>query len=187
MNYQTNTRLSSTFDSEVQNRFLVDGLLWLGGAGTIPPDPDPVISPTAWYGVVNKGNSKCIDARSAASANGTVIQQYACNSSLAQQYQFQPTSSGFTRVNNRNNSAQVIDVSDVSTADNAGLHLWAYGGGTNQQWQPVAEGGGYYHFVARHSSKCLTVPGSSTADSVQLVQFACNGSAAQSFRLVQQG
>ena len=38
------------------------------------------------------------------------------------------------RINNRNNSAQVLDVSAVSTADNALVQLWAYGGGNNQQW-----------------------------------------------------
>jgi hypothetical protein len=47
----------------------------------------------------------------------------------------------------------------------------------------VSEGGGYYHFVARHSGKCLTVPGASTADGVQLVQSTCDGSAAQSFKV----
>ncbi|MEU8418442.1 ThuA domain-containing protein [Amycolatopsis japonica] len=34
MNYETNQPLSSTFGSEVQNRFVVDGLLWLGGRQT---------------------------------------------------------------------------------------------------------------------------------------------------------
>jgi trehalose utilization protein/ricin-type beta-trefoil lectin protein len=181
MNYETNQGLSSTFDSEVQNRFIVDGLLWLGGA-TQPP-PDPVISPTAWYAVANRGSSKCVDARSAATANGTAIQQYTCNSTLAQQYRFAPTSGGFARIDNRGNPAQVIDVSNTSTADNAALHLWAYGGGANQQWQPVAETDGYFHFVSRLSGKCLTVPNGSTADGVQLVQLTCDGSASQSFRL----
>lgn len=45
------------------------------------------------------------------------------------------------------------------------------------------EGGSYYHFVNRNSGKCLDVPGASTADSVQLVRYACNGTGAQSFRL----
>ena len=89
-------------------------------------------------------------------------------------------------MNNRNNSAQVWDVSGVSTADGAVVHLWAYGGGNNQQWLPVAEADGYYHFVSRHSGKCLDVPGRSTADSVQLTQWTCNGTVAQSFRLVAQ-
>lgn len=190
MNYSTNTRLSSTFDSELQNRWLIDGLLWLGGgvAPTISPTASPTVSPTAsptgWVSVVNKNSSKCVDARAAGTANGTVIQQYTCNSSSAQQYQMQATSGGFVRVNSR--SGKVWDVAGVSTSDNAGIQLWTYGGGNNQQWQAVAEGGGYYHFVSRHSGKCLDVPGASTADSVQLVQYTCNGTGAQSFRLVAQ-
>lgn len=90
------------------------------------------------------------------------------------------------RIDNRGNPAQVIDVSNTSTADNAAPHLWAYGGGTNQQWRPVAETGGYFHFVSRLSGKCLTVPNGSTSDSAQLVQLTCDGSPSQSFRLTQQ-
>ncbi|WP_326560892.1 ThuA domain-containing protein [Micromonospora sp. NBC_01796] len=186
MNYENNTPLSSTFASEVQNRFLIDGLLWLGGGGGTTPPPTTPISPTAWYTVVNAGNGKCVDSRAAGTANGTAIQQYTCNNSNAQQFQFQPTSGGFVRVNNRANSARSIDVTNVSTADNAPIQLWTYTGGNNQQWQPVAETGGTYRLVNRLSGKCLDVPGASTANSVQLVQYACNGSAAQSFRLVQQ-
>ncbi|MER7892179.1 RICIN domain-containing protein [Micromonospora sp. NPDC094482] len=185
MDYANNVPLSSTFASEVQNRFIIDGLLWLGGGGgTTPPPTDP-ISPTAWYSLVNRGNGKCVDARAAGTANGTAIQQYACNTSFAQQYQFQPTSGGYVRVNNRNNSARALDVTNVSTADNAPIQLWTYSGGNNQQWQAVPETGGYYRLVNRLSGKCLDVPGGSTADSVQLVQYACNGTAAQSFRLQQ--
>ncbi len=154
------------------------------GAGG--PPPTGPISPTTWYSVVNKTSGKCVDARSSGTANGTAIQQYTCNNSYAQQFRFTPTSNGYVRVENRNNPAQVIDVSGVSTADNAVLHLWAYGGGNNQQWLPVSEGSGYYHFTARHSGKCVDVPAASTADSVQLVQYACNGTGAQSFRLVAQ-
>ncbi len=112
-----------------------------------------------------------------------MIQQSTCNGTQAQQYQFQPTSDGFVRVNNRNDATKVIDVTGVSAADNAGLQLWAYSNGANQQWQAVSEGGGYFHFVSRHSSKCLTVPNGSTADSVQLVQLTCNAGPTQSFRL----
>ena len=66
-----------------------------------------------------------------------MIQQYSCNGTQAQQFQFQPTSGGFTRVNNRNDATKVIDVTGVSAADNAGLQLWTYSNGNNQQWQAV--------------------------------------------------
>jgi hypothetical protein len=85
-------------------------------------------------------------------------------------------------VNARTNPAAAWDVTGVSTADGGLLQLWTYGGGANQQWQAVDEGNGRYHFVSRNSGKCLDVPGASTAD-VQLQQYTCNGTAAQSFML----
>jgi Ricin-type beta-trefoil lectin domain-like len=45
----------------------------------------------------------------------------------------------------------------------------------------VAEGNGHYHFASRNSGKCLVVPGASTASGVQLQQYTCNWTPAQSF------
>ncbi|MET9566766.1 RICIN domain-containing protein [Streptomyces tauricus] len=140
--------------------------------------------PTGWATVVNAGNGKCVDARAAGTADGTAVQQYACNSSQAQQWQLRDTGDGRVRVDNRADATKSWDVADVSAADGAAVQLWTYGGGTNQQWQPVADAGGTtYHFVNRNSGKCLDVPSASTADGVQLQQWTCNGSAAQSFRV----
>jgi hypothetical protein len=41
MDYSNNTPKSSTFASEIQNRFLIDGLLWLGGATAPVASPIP--------------------------------------------------------------------------------------------------------------------------------------------------
>jgi hypothetical protein len=183
MNYDTKTPLSSTFADPVQDKFIIDGLLWLGGAA--PSDaPADQINPNAYFSVVNKGNSKCVDARGAGTANGTVLQQYTCNATNAQQFQFQWTNGPYLRVNNRGNTAESWDVTNRSTADNAGIQLWSFSNGTNQQWQAVQEGSGYWHFVNMSSQKCLTASGS--ADSTQLTQVTCTGVASQSFRLQQQ-
>jgi hypothetical protein len=185
MNYSTGQTLSSTFGSETQNRFVIDSLKWLGtgsGGGTTPTDP---ISETAAYTLVNSAGGLCVDARAAAVVNGTAIQQYTCNGTAAQQFQFRSTDSGYSRIGARSNTQQVIDVTNVSTADNAPLQLWSYSGGTNQQWKAEPETGGLYHFTARHSGKCLSAP-DGAASGTQLVQRPCNGSSAQSFQLVQQ-
>ncbi|GAB2606856.1 hypothetical protein Aab01nite_02080 [Paractinoplanes abujensis] len=175
MNYETNTRTSATFAGPQQNQWLINSILWLAGStGAQPAD---------WQPLVSKNSGKCVDARAAGTVNGTAIQQYTCNSSAAQQYQLAPTSDGYVRINGRGNPTQALDVTNVSTADNAPIQTWAYGGGANQQWRPVSEGDGHYHFVNRNSGKCLDVPAASTADGVQLVQYTCNGTAAQSFRL----
>ncbi|MEV6541992.1 RICIN domain-containing protein [Streptomyces sp. NPDC051665] len=139
--------------------------------------------PTGYTTVVNKGSGKCVDARSAASADGTAVQQYTCNGSTAQNWQLVATDSGYYRVNSNLNAAEAWDVTGVSTADSALIQMWTYSSGANQQWLPVAEADGAYHFVNRNSGKCLDVPSASTADSVQLAQYTCNGTAAQSFTL----
>lgn len=155
---------------------------------TLTPTATPAggISPTAWYSVINQNSNKCVDARNAGTANATAVQQYTCNGTFAQNWKFTPTSGGYYQIGNRNAVTQVIDVSGISTADGALLQLWAWANGNNQQWQPVSLGGGYYKFVARHSGKCMDVPNASTANSVQLQQYTCNGTNAQSFSLTQQ-
>ncbi|MFE5833736.1 RICIN domain-containing protein [Streptomyces sp. NPDC056488] len=139
--------------------------------------------PTGTVTVVNTGNGKCLDARAAGTANGTAVQQYSCNGTTAQQWTVTTTSDGYVRLGNSNDPAQVVDVTNVSTADNAPVQLWAYGSGLNQQWRAVDEGDGTFRLVNRNSGKCLDVPAASTADSVQLVQYTCNGTAAQRFRV----
>jgi len=57
------------------------------------------------------------------------------------------------------------------------------GAENNQQFQPVPEDGGSYHFIARHSGKCVEVPGASPVDGVQLEQRTCDGTPAQSFQI----
>lgn len=126
------------------------------------------IDPARWYQVVNANSGKCLDVTNFGTANGTPLQQWTCNAPVAnnQQWQFRPTSGG-----------------QGATADGTDVHLWSYGGGTNQQRQPVALGGGLYRFVARNSGKCLDVRDVSIANGARLQQWTCTGGPAQSFRL----
>jgi chitinase len=156
------------------------------GSGT-PPPPPPSIDPNAWYNVVNDNSASCVDARKFGTTNGTIVQQWACGSQqVNQEWQFEPTSGGFFKVVGRNAPSEVWDVTHVGTANGSLIQTWTYGGGLNQQWQPVSMGNGFFKFVARNSGRCLDVPAASTANGVQLQIFDCNGTAAQSFKLVQQ-
>jgi hypothetical protein len=148
-----------------------------------------VISTSAWYNIVNTNSTLCVDARG--TSNATIVQQYTCGAAeTSQEWQFQPTSSRYYEVVNRNALSStghnlVWDVSGGpwSTANGAHIQLWTYGGDTNQQWMPVSLGNGAYKFVARNSSKCLDVPDASSAVSIRLQQYYCNGTGAQSFTL----
>lgn len=156
-----------------------------------PPTNTPTggISTTAWYNVINQNSGSCVDAAGWGTTNGTIVQQWTCgNAQFNEEWQFQTTDSGYYKVINRNAPALAWDVTGGAgaTGDGVKIQLWTYAGGTNEQWLPVALGGGFYKFVARHSGKCLDVTGVSTANGVQLQQWTCTGGVAQSFRLAQQ-
>jgi len=143
----------------------------------------------ARYKVVNQNSGSCVDDTGQSTANGTSVEQWSCNGGANQIWQFTPTSSGYYEVLNLNAAAQneVWDVTGGPSATDSGIKIqtWSYGGGTNQQWQPMPVGNGYDKFVARNSGLCLDVPAASTADGVQLQQYPCNGTGAQAFRMVQ--
>ncbi len=145
------------------------------------------ISPTAWYQVVNTNSAKCLDAKDGGTGNGTVVQQWTCASgNTNQQWQFQPTDSGFYKVVARNATTEAWDVNGGAgaTGNGAKIQLWSYGGGTNQQWKPTRNANGSYTFSPRNNTaECLDVTDVSTADGAVLQQWACSGGPAQSFTL----
>ncbi|HEV2633610.1 MAG TPA: RICIN domain-containing protein [Actinocrinis sp.] len=74
-----------------------------------------------------------------------------------------------------------------ATASGTLLQTWNHGGpgNTNALFAANAQSGGYHPFTADNSGLCLDVPNASTASGVQLEQYTCNGTGAQSFQLVQ--
>lgn len=150
-----------------------------GGSGTI--------SSTAWYAVVNTNSKLCLDA-AGGTGNGTHVVQDSCGATQAsQEWQFQPINSGYYQVVSRPAGNVVWDVTGGvwATADGIKVQLWGQGGGTNQQWMPISLGNGAWKFVVRNSSKCLDVPGASSTVGLQVQQYDCNGTAAQSYTLQQ--
>ena len=148
---------------------------------------DGGISSSAWYNVINQNSGACVDATGFGTVNGTAVQQWACGKGqVNQEWQFQPTDSGFFKAINRNAPAEAWDVTNSGTVNNSPIQLWQFGGGANQQWQPVSLGNGAFKFVERGSGRCLDVPGASTTNGARLQIFDCNGTGAQAWTLVQQ-
>ena len=81
------------------------------------------------------------------------------------------------------NSGKALDVYNSSTADGANVVQWTRTNATNQQFQFVDSGGGYYRIKARHSGKMIDVSSWSTADGAAIHQWTDHGGANQQFRL----
>jgi endoglucanase len=79
-------------------------------------------------------------------------------------------------------SGKAIDVNGGSTSDGAAIIQWTRTDSTNQQWQLVDSGGGYYQLRARHSGKVVDV--SSAADGADVVQRTSSSATSQQFRVV---
>jgi hypothetical protein len=111
-------------------------------------------------------------------------QQWACGArQFNQEWQLQAQGNGQYSITTRNAPGEVLDVTGGGTANGSPIQLWTYGGGTNQQWLPVAVGNGEYKLVGVGSGRCLDVPAASTANGVHLQIYDCNGTAAQAFSL----
>ncbi|WP_433894342.1 RICIN domain-containing protein [Streptomyces sp. CA-111067] len=176
-------QISSTLPAKTVGTYLWPGATSGGGSTTGPVDS------TKWYTVKNANSGKCVDDSAGSTTNGAAVQQWSCVAgSTNQQWQFQPTDSGYYKVVSRNAASAAWDVTGGSGAGNgAKIQLWSYGGGTNQQWKPVAGSNGTYTLTPRSSpGSCLDVTDVSTADAARLQQWTCTGGPAQSFTLTAQ-
>ncbi|MFI1929182.1 non-reducing end alpha-L-arabinofuranosidase family hydrolase [Streptomyces sp. NPDC020330] len=81
------------------------------------------------------------------------------------------------------NSGKALDVYNRATADGARITQWTRNDQSQQQWQFVDSGGGYYRIKSRHSGKVLDVHNWSTANGGSIVQWADLNAANQQWRL----
>jgi hypothetical protein len=82
------------------------------------------------------------------------------------------------------NSGKALEVDNWSTADGAKVQQWTRTDGTNQQWQFVDSGGGYYRLKSQNSGKVIDIDARSTADGAKVQQWTDLNGTNQQFRLV---
>jgi chitinase len=112
---------------------------------------------------------KCVDVRSASSADGTPVQIYTCNGTTAQQW----THSGTTF----QALGKCLDVAAAGTANGTHVQLYTCNGTGAQQWTSGANNS----LVNTNSGKCLDDTGWSTTDGTQLQIWSCTGAANQAW------
>jgi hypothetical protein len=150
-----------------------------------------VVRPDSWFQLLRQANRLPIEPlarlsdgvhRIVSSASGKCVarrdgkvEQVACADDEAQRWRVVTTDAGFARVQATTDATILLNV------EGAGDGPLAVAGRADQQWQAVWEAGFDYHLIARHSDRCLEVPGGTDVD-VQLRQWTCTGAGAQAFR-----
>lgn len=141
------------------------------------------ISTTSYYTITNEASGSCVDDTGGGTANGTVLQQWACSVGVNQEWLFTSAGSGYYEVTTYNSSTAAWNVVNQGTSPGTNMQLWAYGGGLNEQFEPVKLASGYYEFIDHNSGLCLNVPNGSNTNGLQLQINTCNASTSESFTL----
>ncbi|MER7930783.1 MULTISPECIES: RICIN domain-containing protein [unclassified Streptomyces] len=113
--------------------------------------------------VVGQGSGRCLDVDAAGTADGTTVQLWDCNGSVAQKW----SRSGNTFVNPH--SGKCLDVSGGRVANGTTVQLWTCLNNAAQQWVPNANG----TFLNPNSGKCLDAVGQGTANGTRIQIWDC--------------
>jgi hypothetical protein len=136
----------------------------------------------ATYTLIRAGSGKCLDVNGAATADGTKIQQWTCNGSVAQQFRVDALSGGNVRLVNPN-SGKCVDISGAGTSNGTNVQLWTCNGTAAQSFVIQDEGGGYSRLENPHSGKCVDVLGGASTDGTGVVLWTCDTHSAQKWQL----
>ncbi|SCL42144.1 Glucose/arabinose dehydrogenase, beta-propeller fold [Micromonospora pallida] len=152
------------------------GMLYLtfaGGTGALfDVDAFGFTTSAAGTGPIVGLGGKCLDVRSAGTADGTQIQIYTCNGSAAQTWSVTPN--GPVKA-----LGKCLDVSGGGSADGTKIQLWTCNGSGAQNWSAQADG------TVRNpqSGKCLDVSNNSAVDGQAVHLWTCHTGANQKWVL----
>jgi hypothetical protein len=107
--------------------------------------------------------NKCMDVYGGHTTNGTKVELYDCNSTVAQQWTVQ--SDGTIR-----NQGKCLDLYN-GFGNGALLEIWDCNGGANQQWKAGAN----QSLVNPTAGRCIDVPSWNSTNETQLSLYDCNG------------
>jgi len=129
------------------------------------------------YGTLAHPGS-CLDAYGAGTGDGTQLDEWACNGTVAQAFSVVDLGNGTVNIVNPN-SNKCLDVYGAGTGNGNKIDLWDCNGTVAQTWvlQPAANG--FINIVNPNSNKCLDVAGDNPANGTLVQLYQCNGTSAQ--------
>ena len=129
--------------------------------------------PAGYNPLTVASNGLCLDNYGGTSNTGAPVDQWACNATTNQQFQFLPVAGGYGELEIEN-SGMGVTVSGGSTSQGVADIVQAPTSDTAPSlWLPQRQSDGSYQFVNKDSGLCLDVVGGSSGQGVQLDQWPC--------------
>ncbi len=139
--------------------------------------------------IVSRKSGKCIDVARAQTNDGANIQQWTCNGTNAQLWDFYDLGGGEVAVALRL-SRKVMDVNSNNPADGTNIAQYSWHGRENQRWRLEPAGRGFFKLVSVGTGKCIDVDQSTDGgnnDGANVQQWSCHGNENQQWRVEVQG
>jgi len=134
----------------------------------------------AAYTIVNQLSGNALDDTGASMANGTQMQQWACNGQPQQNWVLTGVGGGYYRIINQL-SGKALDDTNASTANGTIMQQWTPNGQQQQNWMLNGVGDGHYTVVNQLSGKALDDTGASYANGTKVQQWTPNGQKQQNW------
>lgn len=137
----------------------------------------PASGTTSWVQISNRYSSHCIDDPGQSTTPGQPLQQYDCNLTPAQQWEFRTDSNGYTVIWNPQNGLCIAD--EGGWIGNGVPVVQTYCDGSAAEEWDFAQIGGltstYYLFNRANQMRPLSVPnwGVNNGDPLQLLNCGC--------------
>jgi chitinase len=154
----------------------------VGGAEALVDDPAALAAATYRFEVQVAAN-RCLDVDAAASADGTRLQEWECNASVAQSFRVEDLGGGLARLVNPS-SGKCVDVAGAGTADGTQLQLWTCNGTSAQSFRLEDSTNGTLVLRNSGSGKCVDVNAAATTNGTRVQIWTCNGTDAQRWKPV---
>jgi len=124
--------------------------------------------------------NKCVDVRGANTGDGTPIDEWTCNGTVAQNFTIVSLGSGLVSI--RTFANKCVDVSGGHTGDGTPIDEWTCNGTVSQQFSIVPLGNGF-STIRTFANKCVDVRGAGTGDGTMIDEWTCNNTVAQTWHV----
>jgi glucosylceramidase len=119
-------------------------------------------------------NGLCVNVAGNSTSAGVKIQQYHCDNTPADKFYFTAAGpAGYYEIRGQDSGLCITPDPSQSLHDGTPLVQWYCTGATTQLWYLVAYGGGTYLLLNDAAQKCVTDPGWSWDDWIQLQIQTC--------------
>ncbi len=131
--------------------------------------------------MVAQHSGKCVDVPGASTSAGAALQQWTCNGTVAQNFNFNATGDGFYRITSGTNSGLCLD----APASNGSRVTQASCSNTRatQKWAVSQNTDGTYQVKSQDGARCLNISGAAYNDGDALITWACGPDANMKFTL----